>query len=303
MERPPKEKESGVSRIVGTSEENERLLLRRFKALFEHAPLSFERQKTADECQIIHGILQLLPSFLKRYGVDALKVHPDQLHFVDVASLTSDDKRLLRSSEDRGYYFPRTQTILIFPEGNKLRDAEAIVHELLHVHSFTSYTATGDKLQERRVGLEMISSSEEGPRYFRSLNEAVTEELTMRFDQRYYSRIPVLRRELQDRKRVRRMGGKNAGEVVSVATRKLEGGDWHTTIDHYAFPQQRQLLAQMVDDIYEAHSPQFRSTEDVFKMFARAMFNGRILRLARMIEETYGRGSFPQLAAETKEIA
>ena len=55
----------------------------------------------------------------------------------------------------------------------------------------------------------------------------------------------------------------------------------------------------LIGEIYVKNSESFSSEEDVFKMFAEAVMTGRLLKVARIIEKTFGKGSFRQFGIDT----
>src|SRR3989344_2039068 len=89
MERPHVNKESGISRIVGGSPEEEAAALREFKERFERRESveGLEREKTPEEMETIRAIAQAMPEFLARYHAQAVPIAPEQIHFIDVARL------------------------------------------------------------------------------------------------------------------------------------------------------------------------------------------------------------------------
>jgi len=107
--------------------------------------------------------------------------------------------------------------------------------------------------------------------YFEGLNEAIIEELTIRFGQGNFELIPELQRELIDK-------------------------------NTYGYSEERKKLKEIIEKIYETNKDleHFNSSEDVFYIFAKAVMSGKTLKIARLIEKTYGKGSFRKLGEETK---
>ena len=66
-----------------------------------------------------------------------------------------------------------------------------------------------------------------------------------------------------------------------------------------SYRSERERLYTMLEEIQKANSEEFKSTDEVFNVFARAQLSGRLLPLARLIEKTYGKGSFRKLGKET----
>jgi hypothetical protein len=64
------------------------------------------------------------------------------------------------------------------------------------------------------------------------------------------------------------------------------------------YKKQRDRLNVLVKEIYERNREHFTSTEEVFRVFAEAVLSGRLLELARLIDQTFGKGAFRKLVSE-----
>jgi len=64
--------------------------------------------------------------------------------------------------------------------------------------------------------------------------------------------------------------------------------DWETV----SYPQQRNVLNYVCAEIQKQFPDQYQSADDVYKTFLNAHFTGRLLPLARLVEETFGEGNF-----------
>jgi hypothetical protein len=309
------ERQSGVERITNAAPIEEAEILQHFSQLFEYRPPRwFERDKTHSEYEIIGDVLVRIPEFVRDYGgVPVANVTPNSVRFLDASKLTDEQHNTFKG--ERGWYNLPDQTIVIYPTSSRLRTAEAIVHELMHLNSFASLSLVKDKkypeelriqaddnsLAVRRIGLSMFDGS--GTiRYFRDLDEAIIEELTRRFDGRYFETIPALHDERAERENMRSRVEKEPGDIAAVATRQLEDGTWETEVFPYAYAKERARLNALVREIYERNTSEFASEEDVFKVFAGAVLSGRLLRLAKLIDKTFGKGTFQKLALETVQI-
>jgi hypothetical protein len=61
---------------------------------------------------------------------------------------------------------------------------------------------------------------------------------------------------------------------------------------------ERKMMYDMLDDIVAKSNGKFKNRDEIFAEFARANFTGNYLSLAKIIENTLGRGSFRRLANE-----
>jgi hypothetical protein len=58
----------------------------------------------------------------------------------------------------------------------------------------------------------------------------------------------------------------------------------------------------IINKIQQKFPEQFSTQEQVFDVFASAYFSGRLLPVARLIEKTFGSGSFRKIGEETKKV-
>lgn len=294
------ERHSGISRVVGVSPERERELLRSFQERFEsQEPFYAEREKTIEERETFGEIIRRLPDFIRRYGGEPAPVTEDHIHIIDRDLLNSDDRAYIEAQpNENGWYRPQTQKLGVLRHHSPLQTAIFVTHELFHMNSFASYTERENELDERRSGLAM-GSRHQALTWFKKLNEAVIEELTIRFDEEHFSSIPTLQ-DLCALRAEMREADERAAEISSVVTEQLPDGMWQTTIyENYGYKDERVRLNQILGDLVRMQPDRFPDTEAAFNLFARAALSGKVLELARTIGSIYGPGGFKQLAEET----
>ena len=64
--------------------------------------------------------------------------------------------------------------------------------------------------------------------------------------------------------------------------------DWESV----SYFSQRQVLEYVCGEIQKEFPNQYDNADDVFKEFLKSHFNGRLLPVARLVEKTFGEGSF-----------
>jgi hypothetical protein len=309
------EKQSGIERVLKISPEEEATLLEHFERTLRNQGIgSHEKEKGAEELEIINGILGRISDFARGYGGKAVRgLTPANIHLIDTAKLSPDDKAAIQRADVGAIYDFRTQSAIVLPEkDSRLITAQRIVHELIHLHAFTSLeaekepssesssllTVQGKELHPRRIGFGVFDATHT-KRYFRDLDEAIIEELSSRFDARYFAEIPALASELERRETMRKKVKRDAREIAAVVSKQSGDDQWKTSIEAWRYGTQRERLRSLVHQIYEAHRDEFASEEDVFAVFAKAVMTGRLLETARLIEKTFGKGSFARLGRET----
>jgi hypothetical protein len=303
-------RESGFSKVVGATPEEEKEILEKVKKIFKDQPVeSFEKEKSPEEFEIIKSTLEKMPEFVERYGGAPVPLRPEHIHILDVGQLDEERKKEMEKSKEGGFYLPNHQSIGIFSHESKLKEAERIVHEALHFNSFQSGTLKKPEGLSalRRIGVRVFSEDNKEI-YFYDIDEAVIAELERRFDQEYFESISPLAEEIERRKEfvadhLKRYpeDAEDVKEIALVQTKRLESGLCKTTVETYPYPDEREKLNRIIDDIYQRNKDKFSSKEDVFNIFARAVLTGRLLKVARLIEQTFGKGSFRKIAEETKK--
>jgi len=321
----PAKRETGFSEIVGVNPEQkgkvsnfakEVLDNQSRKTIFENSPEigQFEREKTREETEMIKDILDKMPDFVRRYGGIPIFLEPKHIHILDESRLDEETRKKKLESEEGGGYLPDQQFAYIFDAGSNLINAQKIIHEILHFNSFQSLEKVPEESKSlrtrlRRVGFQIFSYNPKDKKdvyspeniYFNEFNEAVIEELTKRFDKEYFDSIPGTAEGVKERQSfIDKYSPKEDNDISSVITKQLESGKWRTVIKQYEYSKERRKLNELTKDIYERNPDRFESTEDVFNVFAKATMGGKLSETARLIEKTYGKGSFRKWGEGTK---
>ncbi len=286
-------KDSGISEVVGVDESERkrvlllykekkdnpsRLIIRNEKTAEETV---IEKEKTEEDERIIKGINTLMTSFVRKYGGTPISVESTNIHFVDHEKLTESEFKRLLGDRGRAQYVQEDQSVFVYENfgSDVSRKAHILAHEILHFNAFQSLVKHGDSFEIRRAGLETRPANpnhndgdEENKntsflRFFVDFNEAITEELTVRFRNEYFSKIGIF-------------------------PPNREGGEW------VIYKKEREKLNELIDDIYDKNRSHFGAREEVFELFASAAMSGKYLPLARIVEKTYGKGVFRKLAKE-----
>lgn len=292
------ERTSGVMKVGNISTGAEKGILDNIKIeIFDKQNFdNAEIEKTPEEIEIINGILTNLPAFVKKYGGIPLPLKPEHVHIIDPHKLKSGIFEKLN-----GFYSFELQAVFIsgaLSRKDNHRFANTLAHELMHFSGFQSINFNSeDKTLRRRVGglSVMIKDNDKNSSYFHAINEAVTTELEKRFGEEYFKSIPPLADEEYEK-------SKAMEDFFSEETINSYTNTDLTMLctEEYSYSNEREKLIEILAEIRQKDPEQFESQEDVFKIFAEAYFTGKILKLARLIEKTYGKGSFRKLGAETE---
>ncbi|MEK9158007.1 MAG: hypothetical protein AAB638_02390 [Patescibacteria group bacterium] len=319
-------KKSTIERVVGAGPENEEVLLKHFKQIFDTRFLikvgdqQIEASKSPELEQCIKDISSRMHEFLAEYDATALDIRPDQVHFIDKDKVPKDllDQILPKDGTLASFNLDH-QSISVFSsegQGSKRSRAKTVSHEMIHFNSFASmqirFTEGAEQgtIQNRRLGIQVQSG---GLVHFSGLNEAVTEELAIRFAMKHFTDMAYTSEEVQkDLEKVQsdivlleRILPESPNDYVR-GVRKARIDELRSNAilgDSKSYPNEREYLYQMIDEIFKANKDQFKDKDDVFKLFVNAMLKGRLLPLARIIDKTYGRGSFSRLTDQVQILA
>ena len=320
---PLNQEESGINRVVGFEPDKEEELLQYFKNRFETNSFdSKERNKTPEQQELIERINHEMRDFLAQYGVDSIKVSAKNIHILDKSKFTEEELQKIQQQfgTENGFYSALKQGVAIMKDYDvsKLYFLQTLVHELLHLQGFYSYQKSekeaadltlekqGDSVSVniRRSGFS-IGTTDGKRLLFHKLNESVITELEIRFEDRYIAQWPELQEEISARneyiKQVAKRDEVNIERVKeTVAWVKTDGSGGYRWVS-YPYHVERQQFNALVDELYEKNKDDFESREQVFDLFADATLTGRLLPVARLIEKTFGKGSFRMIGERSAD--
>ena len=308
-------RETGVSKKVGFNPEDEESFSDHIKDVFNNQSekeiregfllKNIEREKTESEKKTIEAILEKMPDFIRKYGGTPVNISLEHIHMLDNKKLDKDSREKLGlfGGGEEGGYSASKQLIYAIDAKNNLQNAETITHEIIHFNSFQSIELTKKNEGEtsfRRVGFE-VRNKEDGEIFFTGINEAITEELVKRFDDEYFSSIPEIADDLNDREKLKKAAKGKADHVSSISREVSGEGKVEYVIAYYGYSKERKQLDKIIKDIYNKFPDKFNAKEDVFNLFAKATMDGKLLEVAKLIEKTYGEGYFRKIGEATKK--
>ena len=314
------EKLSSIDRVVGRIPEarKERILQEageRFNNQAFEALKTKEREKTSEELQIVDLVNRVTNEIRQKYGLESFDIPPENIHVI------AEEKWPMEKSI--GIFSISKQAVATREKMSKLGFAATVFHELIHFKSYGAAQITaGEKLKlDSTYRLGLSARTRDGEKlYFDNLNEAVTEELTKRFvkslstqplfaaaikqtrevmvknshvtadsgrplfdDDTYYA-------EVQGRKSWRESVGRLFGKGANIAT------------ERFSYTLARQVLNVLIDKLFERNLEKFQDREEVFEVFAKGMMTGNILPVGRLVEETFGKGTFRKIGELDEDI-
>ena len=125
---------------------------------------------------------------------------------------------------------------------------------------------SGHEIEQYRSGFAVMSRDGQ-INYFKGIQEAMTSWLERRFYDEYLQKSDLFKSELERR-------SKENNPITFSRSEELAG------------------MNKLIDAIFEQNSTEFKNREEVESIFIDAHINGRLMRVGRLIERTFGKGSF-----------
>jgi len=297
-----KVRKSSILKVVGATPEREEIIKKRFEKKFEEGGSHIsEREKTAEEIELIEELNKYLSEFVNKYSGEFLEIPSENICFIDHDKVDVEMKLIIENNPSMGgfFYLGKQKIIILSEAPNILILAGTLVHEMLHFNSYQSITKGEGGSKKRKMGIRMFSDK---MIYYNYLDEAIIEELAKRFDKLYFHKMPILQQEIASRKKI--VDSLLNSSMVLDVTKDLAEDARHVSIEQKdgggkrrrfftrPYSMERQRLKKLIEDIYLKNKEKFSSEEDVFNIFAESVFGRHALKLARLIKNTYGQGAF-----------
>jgi len=260
-------------------------------------PMDNELKKTPAQLEICRLMNVLTNTLLERHGLKPLDVPPENMHIFG-------NNLSLDGSEIGGIFLPPDQLTIVREGRSLIEFADFVAHELIHFKSFgaVQVPSGADDLDfEYRSGFS--AHSRDGKRsFFHAIDEALTEQLSKGLvESLKTSGNSLLADEVEEMQRVLAEYGQNPEFATDVMTaRYLEDGHpmkgrYNVMATHYIYQEERAILNSLIDKIFSKNSGRFTTKEEVFDLFAKGKLQGNFLGIGKVIERTFGKGTFRKL--------
>ncbi|TAK95620.1 hypothetical protein EPO05_03615 [Patescibacteria group bacterium] len=297
---------SSFERVVGrASEADKEEVLQEAKARFNNQEFrdlqGKERPKTPEDLQIIDLANQVTNGLRREYGLGNFDIPSQNIHIINKEDWPND--------KEGAFFTPMLQTIGAVEQPSRLVLMKNIIHEMLHFKSYGALQFVhGDeaRVDQYRGGLTVHTRDGENV-YFTDLDEAVTEELTRQL-LKQVAGDSLLVQEIKETQRVMRenpdaitgTGELLFGEETYYA--EIDNQSEVITTESFTRTKERAILNTLMNKILEFNGQEFKDREAVFAVFVKAMLTGNILPLGRLIDMTFGGGTFKQIGELDKNI-
>jgi hypothetical protein len=200
-----------------------------------------------------------------------------------------------------------------YSKQNLLFYAKLIFHELLHLKQKTALEAQAESDKDGywvtayRGGLHVLSSqkarrADRGHQHFAGLNEAMVASQEKEFIEEAL-RLPFMKSE-QDwlsseeaKANMENMARERRVLIEDIVWADKEGKTFFTI----NYPRQREVLDYICEEIQKDNNNSYESKNEVADEFLQSFFSGKLLRIARLTESTFGEGSFRILGTMGKD--
>jgi len=300
-------------RIVGgaSAEKKEQVKKEIEQALFSHfeslSPQEreqfekFEYPKSEKEIALISFANEETSRLMQEAGIEPYDVPVDNFHIIP-------PELYKKSAGDGGTAttFNTKQGIIFDAEhfrDNPVHFGAVALHESLHLkaHFSMEVQEDGDKVNKTpyREGVTVRALQSHGyhgkyHQHFAGLHEGIVAETEKKFLGKLLDR-PELAKEKEwltsdEAKEMRKKLAteKELSEDDIIWVGKKGKDDWETV----SYLQQRNVLNYVCDEIQKQFPDEYQNADDVYKVFLNAHFTGRLLPLVRLVEKTFGEGSF-----------
>ena len=310
---------SSIERVAGASSEAEQEILKQSGEIFNDQIFKGlegkEREKTAEELEVIDIANNLTNEVRRSYGLENFDVPPKNIHIIPAAKWPGG------GSED-GVYDSRLQGVAVKDAGDpKLYTLAVTIHEMLHFKSYNALQVIdGKKSEAESYRIGFATRSRDGKnKYFSELNEAMTEELGRRIFQKAVGGLrnnPIFTEEINKTEEVIKKypkatskSGKKLftgdtlyakteapADLIGMIKYALGKGSPQIITIRHTYKKQRGMLNSLMDKVWNKHRDEFKDQEEVFQFFAKAYMTGNLLSIGRLVEETFGKGTFRKIA-------
>lgn len=241
----------------------ERILSQKFKEHGGKKIEKFEIDKTERDIEIINFVKSAIGEYTEKYTEKKYDISLENIHVFNpggVDEFTEHQKGIGAAAAKYG-------SIVVDRVESDTEFVSHIFHEILHLNSYTALQLRegkeGPEIDTYRSGIQVETRNGEKI-FFKDIEEAIIESLTRRF----YQEKVLLSDVFDDKDKKDFLGS--------------------TTTDTGKFQA-------LIDSLWEKNKSRFETREAVENLFLDAQFTGNLLKIGRLIEKTFGKGSFRKL--------
>jgi hypothetical protein len=228
----------------------------------------FEQEKSERDIEILAMVNQSIDEYLSQYKKERIIETPlSKIHIFEEGGVG----KFTKDTAHGGAHAPLYGSILLEREKSDVAFALTAFHELFHLKVYNSLQITKPTGEEKmrpetyRSGF-IVTSRDGNERYFKDIEEALTEIMTERF-----YREKVLPSDL------------------------FKDDNSHASEVKFTREKEREKFNELVDELWDKNKDEFPNREDIVNLFLDGQINGKVLQVGKLIEKTFGSGSFRRL--------
>ncbi|MCK9352483.1 MAG: hypothetical protein M0P76_06925 [Candidatus Pacebacteria bacterium] len=262
-----------------------------------------ECPKTENEIVILKVINEKLKALAEEHGAAPYDIPAENIHIVP-----SDYFHQNFPGISEAVALPEKQ--MIFMDEHNVRShlfafADTVIHEQAHLLGDIAILISEDpdsgdfESSTQHAGWSMHASKKKelenkDHRHFEGTHEAIAAMIEKNMLQEMLE-LPLFEEE----KKLRESDEWRSMRSAIAKKRRMDEDDivWFNPKnekegDLIGYPAQREALAYVMSEIQKEFPDQYQTTDEVYKEFLRSQFTGRFLNVARLVEKTFGEGSF-----------
>jgi hypothetical protein len=267
--------------------------------------LEHELEKTEFEQTMLEKANEITSRLMRESDVEPVDIPEENIHILSEEGYQQiAEKGWAVTIPDNGSIFLRAEHVRTTPMALPL----TLVHEMMHLKSHFAIKVNDNEMPDSyRGGYKVVPSGKKevpsSERYFVGLDEAIVSRAEFNSAQELL-KIPSLKvvrdyfnssEYLEAKKRVAEREDILEEAIVWVNT--LDETDFEAT----AYGPQLVALDYICDEIAAKYPERFEDRGAVFKEFLKGHFSGRMLPVARLVDDVFGEGAFRVLGGMTSQ--
>ncbi|MCK4354921.1 hypothetical protein KAW43_01025 [Candidatus Parcubacteria bacterium] len=305
-----------VKKIIGVEVKEEKQIKEELSRRFEQQEFEKEIQekeieKTPEQIEAVQIANEATNRLLERYNLPEFNISSDNVHIF----AENDYKKFFNKKKEIARFTPFLQAVAIADTDSILKFTNACIHEFIHFKSYQSLQKNEEgECDVYQVGTFVINRKSK-QKYFKNLNEAITEKLTKKVfyeDIFLNEKLPEsFEKEKNETKKAKEslfeeFKNKDVDNIFSIKTNSiltLSGEKEYKTVIHgFTFRKERKILDILIEKLYSKNKNEFRDEEKIFDLFVKSMLTGK-LNWGKLVNKTFGKGTFKKLAQLGENVA
>lgn len=267
-------------------------------------------EKTEEEIELINEIIERVDLLAQSLGVEAMEFDESRFEIIKAEVWRRWQKNNPEDYENVGGRFDYGTFNIIIPKSVLINEfAQIACHEIAHAKSFNKFrvetSENGENtVTEYQIGLCIIKCEEDAEvndvRNY-ALNEVVTDVIAGRVFHDLEEDSAIIAEERCEPHEANAIGAKIGSSFV-LAYEQVGEEKFTVSIDRFKGGMCVAPLIRICHELFNNADHDYRIQRDIEDEFIKAYFTGNMHTIVRLVDRTYGKGTFSRLAeAETPE--